>query len=264
MAAQRIVRLLEDVTVDGATVRLSDLLPPATPAALTTGTENIVVGRAPEPGTVRVISGMTIRASLPEKVSVEIPVLVVVHRQQFPIEPEAVKEALKESSAGKQIDFSQAQIRIPAGFASRIPKPQLELLDLAHGFDRVTLIASLRCRERTACGRFVAEIILPNPLMNDDSLVGTHSFTAVRSPGFPSHSDSTPFLVQPGAPAWLVVENSGMKITQRVMPLKKARAGELVRVTDPITHRVFVAQVVGEKLLRPASPGAEIAPERTR
>jgi hypothetical protein len=264
IAEQPKLRLLEEVTVQGAIVRLSDLLPPATPATLTKGTENIVVGRAPESGSFRVLPKATIRASLLKKDFLEIPALVVVHRQEFPIEPEAVKEALQNSSAGKRIDFSRARIRIPAGFASRTLKPQLELLGLARGFDRVTLIASLRCRDRSACGRFVAEITLPDALPDDASLLARQSVIRVRAGALPVSDSTGPFLVQPGTRAWLVTENRGMKITQMVMPLKKARAGEIVRVADPVTHRILLAQVVGEKLLRPVSASAEIGPERAK
>jgi flagella basal body P-ring formation protein FlgA len=55
-----------------------------------------------------------------------------------------------------------------------------------------------------------------------------------------------------------------MKITERVMPLRKGRAGETVQVRDVTAHRVLAAQVVGEKLLRLANGSAEIKPERTR
>jgi hypothetical protein len=264
IAEQPKLPLLEDVTVQGATVRLSDLLPPAMPADLTLGIENTVVGRSPEPGSVRVLSGATIRASLAAKSPFEVPAVVVVHRQEFPIELEAVVEALKDSSAGKRIDFSRARIRIPAGFAARVPKPQLELLSLMPGFDRATLIASLRCRERSACGRFVAEITVPDVSTDDDSLMAAHSYIAVSVSRLSAAYSTGPFLVQPGTPAWLVIEDSGMKIMEKVMPLRKGRVGETVRVRDVTAHRILVGQVIGEKLLRPAIGGAEIRPERTR
>jgi hypothetical protein len=264
IAEQRTVRLLDDVTVPGATVRLSDLLPPATPAALSTGAEDVVLGRAPEPGSFRVLSEAAIRVSLPETDPFDIPARVVVHRKEFPIEREAVKEALKQSSAGRMIDFSRAQILVPAGFGASVPKAQLELLGLIPGFDRATLIARLRCREPGACGRFVAEVRLADAPPNYDSLIARRSFISARASALFASDLTAPFLVQPGTPAWLVIEDRGMKITERVMPLRKGRAGETVQVRDVTAHRVLAAQVVGEKLLRLANGSAEIKPERTR
>jgi hypothetical protein len=260
-------RLLEDVTVANANVRLSDLLP--SPGArirtmlLTASQPDTVIGSAPQPGGIRVLTGAEIEARLSGKRNFEVPALVVVRRQQFPIEPQAIMQVLKDSIAGREIDFSRAQIRVPAGFGASVPKPQLELLGLSRGFDRTTLIARLRCRERSACGRFVAEITLPDSdkPVNSDSIIAGHSLSAFRSR---SPVASGPFLVRPGVTAWLVSENQGMRITQTVMPMAKARVGEVVRVSDPVTHRILLAQVAGERLLRPASVSDVGKPERDR
>jgi flagella basal body P-ring formation protein FlgA len=70
--------------------------------------------------------------------------------------------------------------------------------------------------------------------------------------------------VKPGVTAWLVSENQGMRITQTVMPMARARAGEMVRVSDPLTHQILLAQVSGERLLRPASVSLGSNPERVK
>jgi flagella basal body P-ring formation protein FlgA len=51
--------------------------------------------------------------------------------------------------------------------------------------------------------------------------------------------------------AVLVIDGDGFRITQPVMPLRGARLGELVRVTDPLTHRSLVGRVSGKGMLRP-------------
>jgi hypothetical protein len=51
--------------------------------------------------------------------------------------------------------------------------------------------------------------------------------------------------------ALLVIEGDGIRITQPVMPLKSARLGEVVLVSDPQTHRSSLAQVSGNGMLRP-------------
>lgn len=175
-------------------------------------------------------------------------------------------QALKDSIAGRKIDFSRAQIRVPTGFGASVPKPQLELLGLSPGFDRATLIARLRCRERSACGRFVAEIKLPDSdkLLNGDSAIARQSRNAFHSNPATSSVATGPFLVKPGVTAWLVSENQGIRITQTVMPMARARAGEMVRVSDPLTHQILLAQVSGERLLRPASVSLGSNPERVK
>jgi hypothetical protein len=56
-------------------------------------------------------------------------------------------------------------------------------------------------------------------------------------------------LVEARVPASLVVESDAVRIQLRVIPLRKAGLGETVRVLDPATRRVLVAQVAGEGLL---------------
>jgi flagella basal body P-ring formation protein FlgA len=57
-------------------------------------------------------------------------------------------------------------------------------------------------------------------------------------------------LVYPEVPASLVIERDAIRIHLRVLPLRKAALGEMVRVLDPASHRIFRAQVAGEGLLR--------------
>jgi len=256
--------------VANATVRLSDLLPPTGASVatmlITASAADTVIMSAPQPGSVRVLTGAEIEARLSGSRAFEIPALVVVRRQQFPIAPEAVLQVLKDSIARRKIDFSRAQIRVPGGFGASISKPGLELLGLSLGFDRTTLIARLRCRERSACGRFVAEITLPDSDKppNRDSIIARYGRDAFHSNTAASPVATGPFLVKPGVTAWLVSESKGMRITQPVMPMTRARAGQIVRVSDPVSHQIVLAQVAGERLLRPASVSAGSNPERAK
>lgn len=59
-----------------------------------------------------------------------------------------------------------------------------------------------------------------------------------------------PALVNPRIPAALVVESKTIRIQLRVLPLRAGALGETVGVLDPVTHRVLVAQVAGEGLLK--------------
>lgn len=56
-------------------------------------------------------------------------------------------------------------------------------------------------------------------------------------------------LVDPRRPASLIFEAQAIRIQMQVIPLRRAGLGETVRVLDPATRRVLVAQVAGEGLL---------------
>jgi hypothetical protein len=108
-------------------------------------------------------------------------------------------------------------------------------------------LARIRCRERTECQSFLAEIAVSGAA----SVGGMHPLAVFSPRRLKVMFESGPVLVQPGRMAVLVIDGDGFRITQPVMPLHRARLGELVRVTDPLTHRSLVARVSGNGMLRP-------------
>ena len=72
---------------------------------------------------------------------------------------------------------------------------------------------------------------------------------APTSPGRVQVSDLKS-AVQPGRPAWLLVESDGMRIRERVSPLRRARQGKTVPVLSGTGRRPLLAEVVGDGLLR--------------
>jgi flagella basal body P-ring formation protein FlgA len=57
-------------------------------------------------------------------------------------------------------------------------------------------------------------------------------------------------LVTAGKPAKLVVETATLRMTALVTPLQSGVKGQLIRVRNPDTQRVFEAEVVGRDLLQ--------------
>jgi hypothetical protein len=132
--------------------------------------------------------------------------------------------------------------------STAVPHPQFEVTALTPG--EGGWLAHMRCRQRTSCGSFLAEIALSGPASVDE----THParVAAAFSPrGLKVISQSGPVLVQPGRMAVLVIDGDGFRITEPVMPLRRARLGDLVRVSDPLSHRSLVARVSGNGMLRP-------------
>src|SRR4051794_10039179 len=74
-------RLRAEVTVEGKTVRLSDLLPDSAGTQLKTAAESLSLGRAPQIGSLRVLTASELRHLIETPLSraeIEIPEQVVV------------------------------------------------------------------------------------------------------------------------------------------------------------------------------------------
>lgn len=235
------IRLLAEVTVQSEMVRLSDLLPDHAGTQLTVAAGKLSLGHAPQAGSQRVFTASALRSALAEisneATQIDIPEQVLVRRLSWSLEAETIRRTLASSRLTYSFDLSQARIMLPAGFTTEAPNPQLEVTALRPNPDYRRLTALMRCRERAACGSFLAEILL--------------SATACKKILETSlSSEAAPVLVHPGHLALLAIEGDGFRITEAVMPLKRARLGELVRVSDPLTHRSRAAQVSGEGMLR--------------
>ncbi len=262
-AAVVAVRLESAVTVQSESLRLSDLLAAEVPPQLEMCAQKISLGRAPDVGSVRVFSGRELRAAvsaqLPsglELAAIEIPDQVIVRRGGWPLDREAVRQALIQSHLSPRFDFLSAQIAVPSNFATRSLHPPLEVLSLARSQDQHALLARIRCRERPACNTFLAEVSFadssPDPSTNAPaSHAAGRDALPTKLPLLPWRG---PVLVHPGTPALLVIQGDGFRITRRVMPLKRGHLGELVSVSDPLTHRNRLAEVTGSGLLGPPSP----------
>jgi hypothetical protein len=245
------IHLLAEVTVQTATLHLSDLLPADATLRLKAAAGKVSLGRAPEAGSLRVFTGGDLREAIAEIPSdaaeIDIPKQVVVQRWGWPVEAEAVRHALSRAGFA-HLDFSQARVTLPANFSTAVPDPDLELMTLRPGGDG--WLARMRCRERSACASFLVEIAVSGP-----ALVGGTLARPVVGASFRRQLElrpaSGPLLVEPGRRALLVIEGDGFRITQPVMPLKRGRLGDLVRVSDPLTRRSLIARVSGKGIVRP-------------
>jgi hypothetical protein len=244
------VSLLAEVCVRTDTLRLSDLLPAEAGIELQVAAEKLPLGRSPQPGSLRVFTASGLRRTIGEgdlfTSEIDIPAQVVVRRWGWPIEAEAVRQTLAQSKFAHQLDFSQARITLPAGISTALPHPQFEVTAFKPGEGNRGWRARMRCR--TGCQSFLVEIA-PS---HSASVGGTHpALVAAFSPrALKVMSGSGPILVQPGRLALLVIDGDGFRITQPVMPLRRARLGELVRVTDPLSRRSLFARVSGKGTLR--------------
>lgn len=249
------VRLPAEVFVEAETLRLSDLLPDYAGAQLPAAAQAVSLGRAPQAGSVRVFTESQLRQAITRlplgAADIDVAGPVVVRRRVWPLDAQTIRQALAASRFTHRLDLSQAKITLPPGFATVTPHPQVEVSVLLPSSDHLGFLARMRCRERAACQSFVVEIAW------NATTGGIHSSEislASRNSAPPAlMSAAGPVLVEPGRLAWLVIENDGLKITQPMMPLRRARLGEVVRVRDPFSHRSLLAEVSGKGELRLAN-----------
>jgi hypothetical protein len=261
--------LLTEVTVQDRSVTLRDLLPPDAGPRLKLAAEKVSFGRAPEPGSLRVFTASELTKAIAESAglgrefaAIIMPEQVVVRRGGWPIDIEAVRRTVMRSALAGKFNFPQMRIMLPADLTTARSSPQFEVTAITPTPDRLGLFARVRCRERAACGSFLAEIVssVPGVLAKwrgprSELLASAGSFKqTIDSATFPG-----PVLVQPGRLALLMIEGEGFRITEPVMPLKGARLGEFVRVSDPKSQRSWLAQVAGSGQLR--TPGITVPKE---
>jgi len=258
--AQDRVQLRSQATVLGRNVRLSDLLPEPSSSAMRGAAENVVLGRAPEPGSIRVFAAREIKKVVGEE-AFAVPEEIVVRRAGWRLNLEAIRRRVQQSAQARDFDLSQAAITLPAGFATRVPNPELEMTGLREDPPNRLLIATLRCHDRSECGSFLAKIFLSGPARAAASTGLSVAPVAdeATSPARSSAASMTAYLVQPGRAALLVIEAGGMRITETVMPGRRGRLGEVLRVQDRATHRSLLAEVTGAGLLRPATAAQQRA-----
>ena len=256
------VRLIEQATVRGDTVLLSDLLPPSADSALKVMAQQIILGRAPEPGSVRVFEAGDIQkliASSAEtgSIGITIPAAVIVRRSGWPLKVESVLQAVQQLPRAGRIEWSRARIIAPPEFTTLAPDPKLELLNVRRDGGGSgagnALLVSLRCRERALCGSFQVEVLFSDAQGDLARGPKPASWSQKARPAAGLQS-SAPELVRPGKIALLVIEENGVRISEPVMPSRRAGLGDVVQVSDPVTHRRLLARVTAAGMLDPADP----------
>jgi len=256
-AQQRALQLLSEAVVQRDTVWLSDLLPVESSLPLRAAAEKISLGRAPEVGSFRVFTRAQLRAETAGNAEIGFPDQVVVRRQGWNLDPEDVRQALAGSAVAKTFDFSQAKISFPREVMTGLAAPRLDVVRFVRSSGR-SFTAALACRERRACGVFLAEIT--QPPSSAPTRLETHHQIPRRKIVAPT-PDSR-ILVWPGTPATLVVDADAVRIKLRVLPFRRAALGETVRVVDPVTHHLFMAEVTGEGQLRLSTDSNHIEAKR--
>jgi hypothetical protein len=258
------VQIPNVVQVEGEALRLSDLLPPNAPPELSEICRGVILGDAPLPASLRVISRVQIAAPLRQFPStleqLEIPDRVIVARKRRRLSPAEILTAIqtsmaKEGSHGLQMPkLNGLNLQAPV-FVTK-PDPGLKVKRVEPDrVERKTHFLLWTSKEPQVLPFYVTVEGLwetaggrtDSPGSVGGSLSRAYARTGESTP---RETSSPVVLVSRGKPAKLVVETPTLRMTALVTPLESGVNGQIIRVRSLDTQRVLKAEVVGRGLLQ--------------
>jgi hypothetical protein len=289
------IRIPKFAEVQGDTIRLSDLLPPDAPADLEQIGARIALGDSPDPACQRVLSKDQIVLQLREFPSIreqlELPERLIVFCKQRRLSPDEIWAAIESFLAAEGLSAAGVVLqRLPSyqatvfvtkrdpGLVVKLMEPdrvrrQIRFLLWTSNEPQVLpFYVTVEESPRTAGGLLSSHTdtaptaslaVNPEGLGKADEESFAGLLLGSRA-GVPSHKGRfTPpaappatMMVTRGKPAKLVVETQTLRMTALVTPLESGAQGQVIRVKNLDTQRVFKAEVVGEGLLQ-AEPAGE-------
>ena len=285
-SVQSRVLIPKTAEVDSETIRLSDLLPPGAPSELEQIGARIVLGGSPFPASQRVLSRDQVELELREFPSVreqlELPERLTVFCRQrrlssaeiwTAIDTFLAEEGLATMSAALQkLPSYQAAVFVtrqdPGLVVKRMQPDRVRrqvrfLLWTSKEPQVLPFYVSVEERTRNSdqlssnFGSADSHAVNPGGQRETDRenfrglLTGNrYGVPARKLSSAPPAASPAIILVTRGRPAKLVVETQTLHMTALVTPLESGAKGQVIRVKNPDTQRVFKAQVVGEGLLQ--------------
>ena len=250
------IELLRAVSVTGARVLLSDLLPASAPGSLRTRAAQISMGAAPQPGSTRILERDAVerRAGAGEEMlaEVSVPEYIVVSRDSRPITLtevfEAIRSALHRSGAPGAAAlqpgdiFLESQVFVgPGDSGLRVMR-----VDIDRGLRRARFLLwpsrSPKVLPFFVTVQFAGELP-PAPLRPAMELGGIAQHTAITAVA--AHPAKKEILVAAGESATLTLHSNALRIFVDVVSLERGTMGQQIRVRMPETGKIFNAQVDG-------------------
>ena len=252
-----LIRLAELVQVCHDGLLLSDLLPSEASPALRQRAATVYLGRAPGLGSTRVLEAREIERLLPKaggEANIAVPPRVTIQRTGWPIARGNLSHVILQYFKTRRWgtgDFAADRVWWDEGFTTVKADASLEVVAVTSNLSAGTLDLKLRCVSRADCTPFLVRLPLPDgPGAKERQAIASVAESGeppIRRPDAAGRSD--PLLVKAGEPSILRNESVGIRISVTVMPLQRGVLGQRIRVRDPATQRIFVAQVVGERQL---------------
>lgn len=245
---RQLVRLEEDVLVGADAIRLSDLLPAGTSAEFMETAAATLLGRSPQPGTPRVLEAWQIREALATHADLlnqlDLPSRVTVRRAGWPLPRHAVYQAMVSFLAAggwNKTDMPpRAGLEWPDMVSALVPDPDLKVSAASLNEREHALQLQMRCAQQVWCGTFLVQAPLPGALYAAPEKRIARSHARLRQE----------VLAQAGKPAILTRHKDGIRVSLSVVCLERGVLGQVIRVRDPASHRIFQGEVVGAGLLQ--------------
>jgi hypothetical protein len=256
------IELLRAVSVSGAIVSLSDLLPAGASHALRAEAGEVSLGAAPQPGRTRtiersgILSEMEASPDLSEAIAV--PERVAVSRDARPITADeifvAIQHALGEVHASNAKGLSPENVFLVSQILVKAGDPGLEVLraDFDPGMKRARFLL-WPSRDPNVLPFYVAAAfpghsgrigIAPGGKHSSGGLNEKHAASAAVRNAKPE------ILVSPSENATLILLSASLNMILDVMPLERGTLGQQVRVRVADTGKVFLAKVDGRAHLQ--------------
>ena len=237
-ASSQTTVLLRAANVSRDTIWLSDLLPPEASTATRRAAEQIELGRTPQCHTTRFFEAADIErqtSSWPALRGLTLLSPVPVQRTCFPIRREQVQRAISKFIQGKEsgMVIVGAPFSLSESILASRENPALEVEQALPDPARPGLQIRLRCVERTVCPSFWVNVPTRQRPQRLSTAVTAHE-TAKNT-----------MLVESGQRVMLTFEDPPMRMQVPVTCLQRGSLGKQVRAMDPLTHRVFRAEVTG-------------------
>jgi len=263
-------RLIRDAVVNGESIYLSDLLPEFAPNAVRMPAEEILVGRSPQPGSIRVLSSGEIvqllnGGSLLSQV--DVPEQIVVHRSGRLITREEVAEAIRRTFSRNETfrntQVAPEDIRLAARVSvltddADLRVSRIELDPTLHEMKfwivsgaEPTLLPFIATAEAACGGCDLAEAAQRGAAQSDPHVASGMRTSMTRgagrsNPDLARQANPAPVYVEAGKMARLhVISGTGMQMYLTATSFERGTLGQDVRVRIQKTGKVLYAHVVG-------------------
>jgi len=253
-----LVPLRDTVVVEhSGPVLLSDLLPGSAEEGLRQISANIELCPAPRPGAVRVLRAEQVAQSLKVYPAL-LRQLTIAPRITIQSPGTTVSDASVRAAISEFLRARGWQGGLPENARLQLPKvspangESVQVTHLHWDLQRQALEVRLRCSKLRSCTAFLGYVVLPQAATEDSSnaLLRALSGNSPRIPDTTPAAAAGPSLMAKGKTATLILADATMQIAMPVICLEPGLLNQQIRVFDKRTRRVFVAQVIGNHLLR--------------
>ncbi|MGA2812892.1 MAG: flagella basal body P-ring formation protein FlgA [Candidatus Acidiferrum sp.] len=265
------IALLAEAKIPGEAIVLADLLPAGVPDRVRALADAILLGRTPQSGSSRYLSGATVAEAIERTgtsaSSFAIPELIAVQRLDRALDGEEILSSIRHAIAKfsltpgeeaalmtlQQSDLSwDAALRVPLGDA-RLQVAEI-FVDLVRGRADVRMTAESQAHTVpfVVVGKTASRELAV--LRDDEASPGARlaSYSAPRGPALTAPADGPaagPVLIAAGHTAQLRLHSEHSNIVLEVQALEAGHAGETIRVRLPVSGRTLRAQVTGYQTL---------------